>query len=142
MLTIHFSDEYEQSVQGSPWALMLYQREFKDDGKNADFYADFVGFLETIEDIRAGNAFSVDFTFLLKTAWAMAKNADDSIPDFETWARESDISMDPSAPWMMEVQDAIFAELFRRKPKTPTSKGKSKGSTGRRTNSRKANPSS
>ena len=144
MQTIHFSDEYEQSVQGSPWALMLYQREFKDEeGKNADFYADWVDYLIAIDDAQNGKSATIDVMFLIKTAWAMAKNADDSVPNFETWARESAISMEPGAPWMTEVQTAIFAEIFRRKPITQKAeKTTRKGSAGRRTDRRKTDSGS
>lgn len=148
MKTIHFGDGYELSVQGSPWALILYQREFQtQDGKNADFYADLAEFLqglginedgEQIEDKKGPSL--IDPFFLLKICWAMAKNYDDTLPSFKEWAREAPIPMHKTAPWMMEVQAAFLAEIFRSgaTEETPDS---GKGTTRRRTNRRKTNPS-
>lgn len=109
MRTIHFSPEYAMSVQGSPWALILYQREFADDQGNCDWYADFGQLHETM--LEKGR---FDCMFLLKTAWAMGKCYDDDLPSFDDWARNLDCSMVADAPWLKEVFEAIFAEIFRK----------------------------
>lgn len=125
MLTVHVGSE-ETSVQGSPWALFIYQREFAEGGKKADWYADYerayskVAELPTNDDGTFENPLkfieAIDALFLLKTAWAMAKNADDATPPFEEWARGIDASLAPIAPWKLEVNAAINAELFRFRP--------------------------
>lgn len=97
------------SVQGSPWALFLYNREFSTNEERADWHSDFqkayAGFTQ--------DSARVEPLFLLKTCWAMAKNQDDSIPSFETWLKPLDIGIGMDQPWVWEVNDAIFAELFR-----------------------------
>ena len=55
----------------------------------------------------------IDSVFLLKTLWAMARNADGDVPPFEEWAASLDASMAPVAMWKLEVNSAINAELFR-----------------------------
>lgn len=109
MRTINLGNQ-KVSVQGSPWALFIYQREFvNDEGKHADWYEDFDGNVVANEDLLL----YVSPLFALKTCWAMARNHDDDIPGFDEWARPLEISMHPNASWIGEVVDAIFAELFR-----------------------------
>lgn len=108
MKIIHLGDE-NVSVQGSPWALFLYNREFSTDESRADWHEDFqAAYKDFVED-----GARVDPLFLLKTCWAMASNYDDTTPDFEDWLRPLDIGIGMNEPWIWEVHDAIFAELFR-----------------------------
>lgn len=99
------------AVQGSPWALMVYSREFATEDGPADWYADLT---KAVENARAGGA--LDPFFLLKTAWAMARNVDDDFPDYEEWLRPLDISVGYGSDWGKAVTEAIFAELFRQEP--------------------------
>lgn len=101
MQIIHFGDR-EVRVQGSPWALFLYDQEFSTE--TTCFFSD----LER----------SADPVFLLKCAWAMAKCYADSIkdplfPPFKEWMQSLDISMQANAPWTQEVVSALNAEVFR-----------------------------
>lgn len=101
------------SVQGGPWALFLYNGEFSEDGKKANWYEDRERGLVLNED----GTMERDPLFLLKTLWAMAANAAEidggKFPRFEDWARPLEIPMEPGAPWVAEVVAAIFAEIFR-----------------------------
>lgn len=103
-------DSGDVSAQGGPWALHLYQREFSEPGSKADWYADYVA---AFSDFAIeGN---VDPFFLLKTLWAMARNADDSVPSYQKWLESVDCSMALNEPWQLEVVSAINAEIFRRR---------------------------
>lgn len=136
MKTIHFSDDYEMQVQGSPWALHLYQNEFAVDGVKADFYGDLENYFACYEEHKP-----VDVIFLLKIAWAMGKNADDDLPNYEDWLRDLDVSACATEPWIDEISGAMMGELFR--PRMANGeKSKPKRTTKRQTDSRKANPSS
>ena len=98
------------SAQGGPWALFLYDGEFAEDGKKANWYEDRERGLVLNED----GTMERDPLFLLKTLWAMAANAGgDDFPSFKEWARPLEVPMGPGAPWVAEVVAAIFAEIFR-----------------------------
>ena len=101
------------SVQGGPWALFLYNGEFANEGKKANWYEDRERGLVLNED----GTMEKDPLFLLKTLWAMAANAaeieGEEFPRFEPWAKSLEIPMGPGAPWTVEVVAAIFAEIFR-----------------------------
>lgn len=109
------------SAQGGPWALTLYQREFKESGKRFDWYADHEeAFAEADEAVSSNDGITnleyigkVEPLFLLRTLWACVKNADDETPSFEAWLKTLDISMSPYAMWKWEVFELIKAELFR-----------------------------
>lgn len=109
------------SAQGGPGALTLYQREFKDNGKRYDWYTDQEEAFSEAEKSREANGElniskyiqGLEPLFLLRTLWACAKNADESIPAFEEWHKTLDISMSPWAAWKWEVWLLIQAELFR-----------------------------
>lgn len=112
----------EVRAQGSPLALFYYQREFADQDGPADWYADYErAFSRAAEAPRdeegrvdVGRFLAgIDSVFLLKTLWAMARNADGSVPPFEEWAAGLEASMAPVAMWKLEVNSAINAELFR-----------------------------
>lgn len=121
------------SAQGGPGALTLYQREFKDNGKRYDWYADQEEAYAKAENMRASFAVeaaessetqgefdsikyisALEPLFLLRTLWACAKNANEnSVPSFEEWHKSLDISMAPWADWKWEVWLLIQAEIFR-----------------------------
>lgn len=109
------------SAQGGPWALTLYQREFKESGKRFDWYADQEEAFAAADAALANNAniTNLEYTgkleplFLLRTLWACVKNADEDTPSFDVWLRTLDISMSPYAMWKWEVFELIKAELFR-----------------------------
>ncbi len=114
--------ETEVRAQGSPLALFYYQREFATADGPADWYADyeraFARASEAPRDdegkVEVGRFLAgIDSVFLLKTLWAMARNADGGVPPFEEWAASLDASMAPVAMWKLEVNSAINAELFR-----------------------------
>lgn len=113
----------EVRAQGSPWALFIYQREFATQDGPADWYADYEAAFSRAREAPRDEEGRVDVArflagidpiFLLKTLWAMARNADDAVPAFEEWAPSLDgVSMAPVATWKLEVNSAINAELFR-----------------------------
>lgn len=131
MQTIHFTKDLEVSVQGSPWALILYQREFSDENGKADFYEDFN---ESFKKLERSDV--IDVPFFLQAVWAMAKNADDDIPPFDEWARSLDFPMDVNAEWLKEAQSAIIAEIFRGGSSDDQEEPNRKAGTGRRTDRR------
>lgn len=97
----------EIGVQGGPWALVLYEREFKPD--HPDFFSDVHRYAPNPIE---GRNFA-DPMFLLRCLWAMAKNADDAFPPFERWTKSLDISLQENEPWTLEVVSALNAEIFR-----------------------------
>ena len=111
MREIHFGDEVIR-VQGSPYAGYLYNTEFTSDDKRADWHRDF------FSSMHDGEVVHIEPMFLLKTCWAMARCHDDAFPPFETWIRGLDVGMRLNEPWIMEVYQAIFAEMFRNSEET------------------------
>ena len=110
------------SAQGGPWALTLYQREFKESGKRYDWYSDYEeAFAEAEQALKENPKINdteylskIEPLFLLRTLWACAKNAnEESIPSFEEWIKSLEISMAPWAAWKWEVWLLIQAEIFR-----------------------------
>lgn len=99
--------ETEISVQGGPWALVLYEREFSPE--HPDFFDD----AHKYSPNEALGRFSADPMFLLRCCWAMARNANDAFPTFEMWAKSLDIPIYEGAPWTNEVISALNAEIFR-----------------------------
>lgn len=119
-------------AQGGPGALTFYQREFKDNGKRYDWYADQEEIFSAADaarnacieageddgDVIASNYIAaLEPLFLLRTLWACVKNADESTQPFDEWHKSLAISMSPVAGWKWEVWLLIQAELFR-EPKT------------------------
>ena len=99
--------EENVSVQGGVWALVLYEREFAPDHGN---------FFDDVKTYAAnpmeGRMFASPL-FLLRCLWAMARNADETFPCFDEWAKSLDIPMQEGAPWTNEVISALNAEIFR-----------------------------
>lgn len=102
---------YKMTVQGGPWAVFLYKREFK-----SDFFADYREAISHVQD----DISTVDALFLLRAVWVMASTAADAdgelsrVPPFERWLKTMpDLPMTADVPWGGEVISAIFAELFR-----------------------------
>lgn len=120
MMQVEFDEGVKTDLQGSPWALFIYQREFGTSWHD-DYDAAFKEAGKVLEDKsvtdpaqRGINFMSkVDPLFLLKTAWAMARNNDDSFPGFEEWVKTLDCPMTPISGWKFGVNSAINAELFR-----------------------------
>lgn len=102
MRTVHF-ENCEVSVHGSPWALVLYKREF---GK--DWYEAYEQAAKSVET----NGF-FDQAFLLETCWAMGNMPRDPLPPFDEWAYSLEANMALDAPWTGEVMAEIISELFR-----------------------------
>lgn len=99
----------EFEAQGSPWAAWLYLEEFYGAEMDAhDWYEDWV---RAVSGVKGSGR--INMMFLLRTAWAMVKCADDSAPGFEGWLRGLDCSCRPGDPWVTEVLGAISAEMFR-----------------------------
>ena len=94
--------EQDISVQGGPWALVLYEREFSPE--HSDFFEDAKKYCPA-DDLP-------NPMFLLRIAWAMARNADDSFPPFDRWAKSLDVSLQKGSDWSGEVISAINAEIF------------------------------
>ena len=99
--------EKEISVQGGPWALVLYEREFAQD--HPDFFDDLQKYAANPLE---GRLFASPL-FLLRCLWAMARNADDNFPMFDEWTKSLDVPLQEGAPWTNEVISALNAEIFR-----------------------------
>lgn len=89
-------------MQGGPFALMAYRREF-----GRDLMADLVA------AYRAGD---VDVCAFLQAAWAMAQCADEATSPYVTWLREFDareFTLGDAAGTVGVIDSAVTAELFR-----------------------------
>ena len=114
MKTIHITEGESIEAQGSPMAIIEYQREFATDKSAPNWYADYKAALPQGEPSIAW----VDNVFLAKTLWAMAQNAaringTPRLPSFEKWFDEHPDLAAPISVWKMEVLTAIGEELFR-----------------------------
>lgn len=90
------------SMQGGPFALVAYKREF-----GTDLMAD------AIEAVK-GDA--PDISALLQVAWAMAKTHDERTSAFPQWVREFDpreFTLGDTASTLGVIDSAMNAELFR-----------------------------
>lgn len=94
-------------MQGSFVAVMAYADEF-----GSDFHQDYQSMVEK------GYAST---SFYLKAAWCMAKGADNTTPHFKQWLDQMDpaeSSLSESTDfsgWVGDVNQAIYAEMFRKK---------------------------
>lgn len=92
-------------MQGGPFALMAYRREF-----GTDMLSDL------IEAYRGGADGADDVCAFLQAAWAMAKCADESTSPYPEWLREFDprlFTLGDTAGAVGVIDSAIAAELFR-----------------------------
>ncbi|WP_296012710.1 hypothetical protein [uncultured Adlercreutzia sp.] len=90
-------------MQGGPFALMAYRREF-----GADLLADALAAYR-----RDGG----DVAAFLQIAWAMAKTADEETSPYAEWLREFDpreFTLGDAAQAVGVIDSAVAAELFRR----------------------------
>ncbi len=95
-------------LQGSPYTLFEYAREFDSD------------MLIDLQEAYKRGTFGTDF---LKFVWAMHKTADTSISPYETWLKEfepSAFSLE-NAPWEV-IDSALNAEMFCEKQTRKTQK--------------------
>ena len=89
-------------MQGGPFALAAYRREF-----GRDLMADLVS---------AYRADDTDVCAFLQAAWAMARCADDSTSPYVKWLREFDareFTLGDAAGTVGVIDSAVTAELFR-----------------------------
>lgn len=115
MKTIHITEDETFEVQGSPLAIIEYQRGFSENGAVPNWYSDYKD-AAPAPDGGYGIA-GFDNVFLAKTAWAMANNAArvngaPKMPPFEEWFDSHPQLALPAALWKMEVLAAIGEELF------------------------------
>ena len=90
------------AMQGSPYTLIAYRREFK-----GDLIAD-------ILDASGGG--HPDVAVFLQVAWAMAKTHCDATPPFDDWIRSFDpvsFALDDTQGVLEVIDKAVAAELFR-----------------------------
>lgn len=88
-------------MQGSPYTILAYKREF-----GGDLFADVVAAYE-------GD--TPDMTTMLQVAWAMCKTRDDGTSGFDDWLREFEPKSFAlgDARALGVIDSAISAELFR-----------------------------
>lgn len=92
----------EVEMQGGPYALAAYRREF-----SAPLFSDLA---------KAYEEAPPDLATLLQVAWAMAKTADDATSPYLEWLREFDsreFTLADTAEVTGVIYSAISAELFR-----------------------------
>lgn len=108
----------EVRAQGTPWALLIYQREFSTAEKKCSWYEDYaasqvVGMDDDLPQVYKAVA-GCDAVFLLKTLWVCAYACEDVAVGFDEWVKGLEgVSMAPFSVWKMEVLALINAELFR-----------------------------
>lgn len=89
-------------MQGGPFALAAYRREF-----GRDLMADLVAAYKDDD---------TDVCAFLQAAWAMARCADDSTSPYVKWLREFDareFTLGDAAETVGVIDSAVTAELFR-----------------------------
>ena len=88
-------------LQGSPYTLLEYAREF-----NSDMLTD-------MQEVYKRGTFGTEF---LQFAWAMNKTADPSVSHYEKWLKEfsPEAFNLEDAPWEV-IDSALNAEMFCKK---------------------------
>ena len=96
----------EVAMQGGPYSLLAYRREFD---------SDLIGDLLALEGVMATDAAAAT-EGMLRVAWAMCRTADEATPGYGEWLRSLDgegFSLRADASPLGVIDSAVWAELFR-----------------------------